>query len=57
MVLESQTDLLEMVLALRPPGGLTGRLNGRQQQRDENADDGNYDQEFHERETGPASFP
>jgi hypothetical protein len=28
------------------PGGLSGRLHGRQQQRNENADDGNHHQQL-----------
>jgi hypothetical protein len=39
-----QGALLELVVAACPPRGLTGRLNRRQQQRHEHADDRNDDQ-------------
>ena len=50
MGLETQPDLLEVVGALSPPRTFAGRLDGRQQQADEDADDGNHDQQFDQRE-------
>jgi hypothetical protein len=41
-----------MVLALRTPRRLSGRLNRRQQERHENANDRNYHQQLDERKTG-----
>ena len=41
-----QTDLLEIVRALRPPSRFTRGLNGRQQHADENGDDGNHDKQL-----------
>jgi hypothetical protein len=45
-----QSNLLEVVGALHPTRGLASRLDSRQQQRDEDADDRNYDKKFYERE-------
>ena len=45
--------LLQIVGADRPPGRLAGGLHGRQQQRDQNADDRNHDQQLDQRETAP----
>jgi hypothetical protein len=42
-----------MILALHAARGLAGRLHGRQQQRDEHADDGDDDEQLHERERRP----
>jgi hypothetical protein len=47
--------LLEVVGALRSPGGLTRRLHRRQQQSYQHADDGNDHQEFNERKCGGVS--
>jgi hypothetical protein len=41
-VVHGQRDLFEVVLALQPAGRLARRLNGGQQQRDQNADDRDY---------------
>jgi len=46
-----QHQLFETVLALHPPACLPGTIDGRQQQADERADDGNHDQELDERKT------
>ena len=45
-----QAHLFEIVLALRTPSSLAGGLDGRQQQGDQDADDGDDDQEFDDRE-------
>jgi hypothetical protein len=39
---EGQTDLLEVVDALAPPGGLTGGLDGGQEKGDQDRDDRNH---------------
>jgi hypothetical protein len=39
-------DLPEMVLALRPPTGFAGCLDRGEQERDEDADDGDDDEQF-----------
>jgi hypothetical protein len=43
-------NLLEIVLALRPPGRLPGRLHGRHEQRHQEAEDGDHAEQLHERE-------
>jgi hypothetical protein len=48
MVQRPQADLLQVVLALRTPGRLAGRLNRRQQERYQYSDNGDYDQQFHQ---------
>ena len=50
MSLDSEADLLQIVRALRPADGFPGVLHGREQQREEYADDGDYHQQFDERE-------
>jgi hypothetical protein len=45
--MDGYADLFEIVRALGPPGGLAGRLDGRQQECDEYADNRNDDQELH----------
>ena len=45
----AERQLLQVVHALGPPGSLASCLNGRQQQRDQNANDGNHDQQFDKR--------
>jgi hypothetical protein len=47
-----QPDLLEIVLALRPAGGLPGALHGRQQEADERRDDRDHDQKLDQGERG-----
>ena len=47
VVQAAQGDLLEVVPALRLPGGLPRRLHRRQQQRDQDADDRDHHQKFH----------
>ena len=43
--------MFQIILALRSPGRLARRLNRRQQQRHQNADDGNDHQQFDKRKT------
>ncbi len=49
MVVQCQGNLLDVVHAGGPPPRLTGRIDGRQQQGDENADDGDHHQQLNER--------
>ena len=52
VLVQRHTDLAEVVLTGIPPRCFTSRLNGRQQQRDQDADDRDYDQQLHKREAG-----
>src|SRR5262249_60991536 len=47
---EGQADLLEVVGALRAPGGLADFLHRGQEQADEDGDDGDHNQQLDERE-------
>jgi hypothetical protein len=51
VILERDADLLQIIDALAAPRRLAGRLNRRQQERDQNADNGYYDQQLNQRET------
>lgn len=51
VILQRQTLLFEMVLTSYFARRLARRLNGWQQQRYEYPNDGDYDQQFHERKT------
>jgi hypothetical protein len=42
-------NLLEIVLALRPPGRFAGRLHGRHEQRHQEPEDGDHAEQLHER--------
>ena len=46
VIMHRQTNLFEIVLALRSTGSFTGLLDGGQQQGDENGDDRNHHQQF-----------
>ena len=48
IIVQSQAQLLEIVLAARPSAGFSSRLNRRQQQGDQHADNGNDYQQFNE---------
>jgi hypothetical protein len=50
VVLQPQRDLFEVVSALRSSGGLTRRLDGRQQQRNQNSNNCDNHQQFHQGE-------
>jgi hypothetical protein len=50
---EGEAELLPVVAALDPPRRLTGRLNGRQQQGDQDANDGDHHEQLDERESPP----
>ena len=47
--MDPKADLLEVVGALSSAGGLARRLNGGQQKRDQDANDGHDDQELDQR--------
>ena len=47
--LKGQTNLLEIVVAFRPPRRFARRLYGGQQERDQDSDDRDYDQQFDQR--------
>ena len=50
VVMQAQAELLEVVDALGPTGGLAGGLDGGEEQADEDGDDGDDDQQLDERE-------
>src|SRR5262249_57831494 len=50
-----QAQLLEVVGALQPRGGLAHLLDGGQQEADEHGDDGDHHQQLDQREGGAAS--
>jgi hypothetical protein len=52
VIVHGQADLLQIVDALDAPRGFTRRLNGRQQKRDQNRNDGDDDQELDQSEAG-----
>jgi hypothetical protein len=39
-----QADLLEIIPALRPPGSLSGLLHRRKEERNQDGNDGDYDE-------------
>jgi hypothetical protein len=47
-VVEADPDLLEIIDAVRPSGGLAGLLNGGEQKTGERSDDCNHDKQFDE---------
>ena len=55
VVVEGQADLLQVVLAAQPGGGLADLLHGGQEQADEHRDDGDHHQQLDQRE--PRSQP
>ncbi len=50
-VMKRQADLLQVIGALHASSSFAGRLHGRQQQPDQDADDGDDHQEFNESKT------
>jgi hypothetical protein len=50
--LQGQAELPQVVLAPGPAGRLSGRLNGGQEQRDQQAHDHDYDQQLNDRKGG-----
>ena len=58
VVVQSQTNLLQIVLALRPASRLTSLLNSRQQQRHQNGNDRDHHQQLNQRKTSaPTILP
>ena len=54
IVLQGHAQLPEIVLAMGAPGRFAGRLDGRQEQADQDADDGDHHQQFDQGETRSA---
>jgi hypothetical protein len=52
MIAHREADLLEVILALRAARGFAGRLDRGEQQRDQNANDGDDHEQLNQRE-GP----
>ena len=55
-VRHGEADLTDVVDTRVAATGFAGRLDGRQQHADERADDGDDDEQFDEREAGPAAL-
>jgi hypothetical protein len=53
MHLHPKRQLLDVIRTLRSPRRLTRRLHGRQQQGDEHANNGDYDQKLDKRKCRP----
>ena len=51
IIMKGESNLLEIILALRSTGSRTRLLHRRKQQRDENCNNGNDNQQFNERES------
>jgi len=51
-----QPQLLQVVDALGPPRGLAGRLDGWQEEGDQDRDDGDNDEKFDERKRPPRAY-
>jgi len=49
--MDRQAELLDVVDALRPAGGLAGRLHRREEQGDQDGDDGDHHQKLDQRES------
>jgi len=48
VIVQAETELFQVVFALRPAGRLPGLLHRRQQQGNQNRDDGNHHQQFNQ---------
>ena len=55
IVHRGETDLLQIVDALDPAGRLAGRLDGGQEQADQDSDDGDHDEELDQGESASSS--
>jgi len=53
VIVQRQSELLEVVPAAHAIGCFSRLLNSRQKQRDEHANDGDHDQQLNEREAVP----
>ena len=56
VVLKSHAQLLQVVVAVGPPGRLPGRLDGRQQQGHQDPDNGDHHQQLDQGEPRPAAL-
>jgi hypothetical protein len=56
VVLKGETELLEVVATLSPPGRLAGRLHRRKKECDQQPDDRDDDQQLDQREAAAAAF-
>jgi hypothetical protein len=56
IIVKRQTELLQIILTLRPASRLAGLLDRGQQQRDQDRNDRNYDQQLNQREPTRAFF-
>ena len=52
VVVQGEADLPQVIETLRAPRGFAGGLNGWQQQGNQDADDGDYDEQLDQREAG-----
>jgi hypothetical protein len=55
-IVKCEPDILQIVLTLRAAGRFARRLDGRQKQRHEYADNGNYDEKLYECKSKRAAF-
>src|SRR5205814_414608 len=55
VVVQGQADLLQVVLALGPHGGVADLLDGRQEQADQDGDDRDDDEQLDQREATPVT--
>jgi hypothetical protein len=53
VIVAGESNLLEIVFALRAAGGFASLLDSRQQQRDKDRNDCDHDEKFDQRETTP----
>jgi hypothetical protein len=52
---QRQSNLFEIVLALRPAGGFTRLLHRRQQERDQDRDNGDHHEQFNQSKSSSAA--
>ena len=57
VIVHGQADLLQIVDALGPPSGFACRLNGREQQRNQDRDDGDDYQKLDQGKTASSGLP
>src|SRR5262245_40463996 len=56
VLVDGQRHLVEVILALRPLGGLANLLDGGEEQADQDGDDRNDDKQLDQREPTPPAF-
>jgi hypothetical protein len=54
VIVAGESNLLEIVFALRTAGGFASLLDSRQQQRDKDRNDCDHDEKFDQRESTPS---